>query len=250
MRGRLIPLSAPRTFVGDLIHFAVPSVPVQREMHIPDVADARGRGIPRVPWPAVFLKAYARVAAGMPELRRAYVNWPWPRLVEYPRSVASITIERDYRGDPGVFVGKIKSPDGKSLAEVAARIRHFVEAPVEDVTTFRRQLHVSRLPRPARRLGWRLALNAPRLRGAVFGTFGLSTYSALGAESLHPLSPLTTTLNYGVISASGTVRVRLIYDHRVLDGATVARALAALEVELNTVILTELRGGPPLRLAG
>ena len=42
----------------------------------------------------------------------------------------------------------------------------------------------------------------------------------------HPLSVLTTTLNYGVIAADGTVDVRLIYDHRVMDGSSVARALA------------------------
>ena len=68
-----------------------------------------------------------------------------------------------------------------------------------------------------------LGLNSSaRPRPGQFGTFGLSVYSSLGAESLHPLSPLTTTLNYGVIDADGTVWVRLIYDHRVLDGATVA----------------------------
>ena len=56
------------------------------------------------------------------------------------------------------------------------------------------------------------------------GTFGVSVYSALGAESLHPLTPLTTALNYGVIQENGDVTVRVIYDHRVMDGATVARA--------------------------
>jgi pyruvate/2-oxoglutarate dehydrogenase complex dihydrolipoamide acyltransferase (E2) component len=74
------------------------------------------------------------------------------------------------------------------------------------------------------------------------GTFGLSVYSGLGAESLHPLSPLTTTLNYGVISARGAVTVRVTYDHRVMDGTTVARALARLETVLNEDLCKELRG--------
>ncbi len=56
-----------------------------------------------------------------------------------------------------------------------------------------------------------------------------------------PLSPLTTTLNYGVIAANGDVPVRLIYDHRVMDGATVARALARLADVLDGAILGELR---------
>ncbi len=68
----------------------------------------------------------------------------------------------------------------------------------------------------------------------------MSVYSGLGAESLHPLSPLTTTLNYGVIDSQGRVQVRLVYDHRVLDGATVARALVRLEEVLNQEMVGEL----------
>jgi pyruvate/2-oxoglutarate dehydrogenase complex dihydrolipoamide acyltransferase (E2) component len=53
---------------------------------------------------------------------------------------------------------------------------------------------------------------------------------------------LTTTLNYGVIEPDGTVCVRIIYDHRVFDGAVVARALVRLEEVLNGPLLDELRG--------
>ena len=53
--------------------------------------------------------------------------------------------------------------------------------------------------------------------------------------------PLTTTLNYGVIDGEGKVTVRVIYDHRVVNGATVARALARLEEILNTSLVAEIR---------
>jgi hypothetical protein len=43
--------------------------------------------------------------------------------------------------------------------------------------------------------------------------------------------------------------VRLIYDHRVVDGATVARALARLEEVLCTLLVSELSARGP-RLAG
>jgi pyruvate/2-oxoglutarate dehydrogenase complex dihydrolipoamide acyltransferase (E2) component len=43
--------------------------------------------------------------------------------------------------------------------------------------------------------------------------------------------------------------VRITYDHRVLDGATVARALAELERVLTHEILTELRDLPPAQAA-
>jgi hypothetical protein len=85
-----------------------------------------------------------------------------------------------------------------------------------------------------RRLVWWVGLNMSGYRRARnFGTFGVSVYSGLGAEALHPLSPLTTTLNYGIIGEDGTVDVRIIYDHRVMDGSTLARALVELEEVLN-----------------
>src|SRR3954454_10923594 len=103
-------------------------------------------------------------------------------------------------------------------------------------------LRTSRLPRPLRRALWWVCLNVSgRKRAKHLGTFGISVYSGLGAASLHPLSPLTTTLNYGVIEPNGSVDVRLIYDHRVLDGSTIARALLDLEQVLNNQILVEMR---------
>src|SRR5262249_41183540 len=68
-----------------------------------------------------------------------------------------------------------------------------------------------------------------------------SVVASLGAGSLHILSPMTTTLNYGTFEPDGSLDVRLTYDHRVLDGASVARAMAALEEVLHGQILDELR---------
>src|SRR5437764_1211204 len=76
--GRRIPLSLPRRFVGDLLHFArkVPSVPVQRRLLLDRVRLAREGAAGRPSWCALFLKAYGLVAAEVPELRRAYLPWP------------------------------------------------------------------------------------------------------------------------------------------------------------------------------
>jgi hypothetical protein len=90
---------------------------------------------------------------------------------------------------------------------------------------------------------WWIGLNLwPRKRAKLMGTFGITVYGGLGSSSLHPLTTATATLNWGVIDADGGVDVRLIYDHRVLDGATVARALADLEARLNGEIADELSG--------
>jgi hypothetical protein len=246
MRGRTIRLSPMRRFICDLLwaSASVPTVPVQRRMNLAPLARARTAHPLRPSWAAIFVKAYARVAAEVPELRRAYVKFPWPRLYEYPVSAAAVTVERDFDGEKAIFIGRIGKPEMLDLVEVHHRIRRFREIPIDHSREFCRTLALSRLPLPLRRALWWVGLNLPRQRGNYFGTFALSVYSGLGAESLHPISPVTVTLNYGVIGPEGDVDVRLIYDHRVMDGATVARALGRLETELNGPILEELRKPP------
>lgn len=250
MHGRPIPLSPPRRFLVDLLEVAtaIPSVPVQRRMQLGAVSLARKLSPDRPCWPALFLKAYALVACQMPELRRAYVKLPWAQLYKYPLSVASIAVERTYQDEAAVFFGKISDPARMSVYEIDKRIRRFATDPIETIKPFCKLLRLSKWPRPVRKLALWLGLNLPRTRAGQFGTFGLSVYSSLGAESLHPLSPLTTTINYGVIDECGEVDVRIIYDHRVLDGATVARALAELEARLTGEILAELQENSSLIL--
>jgi len=210
-------------------------------MNLAAVVAARTACRERPRWTAIFAKAYGLASAEFPVLRRAYVKIPRPQLYEYPTSAVSIMFERDYRGEPGLFSHLIKDPDRLPLADLNGAIGRIADAPVEEVKDFRRQLRLAGLPRPLRRLLWWIALNSGRQRGNYFGTFGLSVYSALNAESLHPLSPLTTLLNYGVIAGAGTVDVRIMYDHRVMDGATVARVLARLEEILNGPVVAELK---------
>src|SRR5205823_4346706 len=85
-------------------------------------------------------------------------------------------------------------------------------------------------------LHWSGAKRAKRM-----GTMGLSVYAGLGASSLHPLSPLSYVLNYGVMDDAGRIEVRLIYDHRIVDGATIARALTTMEEIMLGPIQNELR---------
>lgn len=242
--GRYLPLSLPRRFVGDLLHFArkVPTVPVEREMNVQRLMAARSAMAKPVSWVAIFTKAYALATRQFPELRRAYMTFPWSRLYEHPFSVASVAVERDYQGEKAVFIGHLRAPENQSLSGLDAHLKKLKEDPVESFGTFRRALRVSRLPWPLRRFIWWMGLNSsgPKRAGRV-GTFSVSVYSSFGAGSLHPLSPLTTALTYGVIRTDGAVPVRLVYDHRVMDGATVARALAYTEHVLHTDITAELQ---------
>ena len=249
MRGRSIALTPLRRLVIDLTYFAVPSIPVERRMALGVIAALRAACPERPAWTAIFAKAFATVARDTPVLRRAYVRLPLPRLYEYPESTASIAIEREHDGDVGLLFFRIAHPDAIPLLELSRMIRSATTAPVEDVSVFRRALRVSRLPLLLRRLIWWFGLNAGRARGNYFGTFGISVYANLGAESLHPISPLTTVINYGTIRNVGETAVRAMYDHRVMDGTAVATTLQRVEETLHTVIADELRALVPQRAA-
>lgn len=241
-------LSLSRRFIGDLMAFAqrVPTVPMQRKMRLADVYAARKAWPEHISWCAIFIKAYSIVSKRRPELRRSFIPFPWAHLYEHPQNVASFSLERNYQGEESVFFGQIAEPEALSLIELNAIVRHYKAAPIDSVPSYRHALLLSRFPQFVRRFIWWLGLCTDgRYRAYFFGTFGISVVAQLGAAGLHILSPLTTTLNYGTFEEDGSLDVRLVYDHRVLDGANVARAIVELEEVLHNEILAELQAGPP-----
>ncbi|KQV68461.1 hypothetical protein [Rhizobium sp. Root1220] len=242
MKGRAIRLSPSRRLVGDLMRFSigVPRVTVQRQMNLDALLRTRAALEERPSWTVLFLKGYALLSAETPELRRAYVKWPRRQLYEYPESVASIAHERELDGERVVLLTTIRCPEEQSIPDLGASIHAARSSPVLEVKQFRRALKIARAPGPVRWLLMWLGLNIGRQRARFFGTFQLSVYSGLGAESLNPLTPLTTLLNYGPIDENGLVTVRIHYDHRVMDGANVARALERFEIILNNQVAAEV----------
>ena len=244
MRGRTIRLSAARRLVGDLMRFSIgiPRVTVQRQMNIRALLDARSGCDPRPSWTVLFLKGYALLSKEIPDLRRAYIKFPRHQLYEYPESVASIAHEREHEGERIVLLSTIKSPEQRPIPELEKLIHEARSLPIAEIKEFRRSLKLACAPALLRwSLMW-LGLNLGRKRARYFGTFQLSVYSGLGAESLNPLTPLTTLLNYGPIDKNGAVTVRIHYDHRVMDGASIARALERFERILNGEVVDELKG--------
>ena len=243
VNGHRVGLSVPRRFVCDLLHASrhAPIITFERRMDLAGVAAARKAAARPPAWVLLFAKAFAAVAARRPELRRAYLPTPWPHLWEADESVASVAVEREYRGEPGVFFGFLNAPDKHPLAELAAVLDAWKAGPVDEVVPFRRQIKFTRLPRPARRLLWWYATAwSGKIKARNFGTFGVSLTGASGATALNLIGPLTAALNTGVVRDDGTVDVRLHFDHRVMDGMPAARALAEMEEYLRTEIVAEL----------
>jgi len=242
-KGCMIPISGPRRFINDLVHFArrVPSVPVSRSMNIGRLIEPRLAHPAKPSWSTLFMKAYAIVAAENPPLRRSMLTWPWLRIYQHPQSLCSLAVERTHNGEEGVFVGLFRAPEAQSIRQIQQSINSYKNDPLDSIGYFRQALRVSRVPTTIRRFLWWATLNVSGVKRAKrFGTFGLTSYGSLGAESLHPISPLTTTVTFGPIDPRGAVCVKIIYDHRVLDGAYIARRLLDLEIALHGLVLDEL----------
>jgi hypothetical protein len=244
IRGKRIAVSPARAVVLELLHHArkSPSLPLAKTMHLgPLLMPRKAAG---VSWTALFVKAYGLTALEHPELRRAFIPYPRKHYYEHPESSAAILVEREWQGENAVLGGRLRAPEERRLADIDEVLRDFRERPVWDVNYFRQTLRLGRLPAFVRRfVFWHSLYLSGAWRAKRFGTFMISSLGNLGVEQFHPLTFLTTYLTYGPIDAAGDVTVKIIYDHRVLDGRTVARALGTLEETLTGPVLAEVRAG-------
>jgi hypothetical protein len=243
MRGRRIALSPARRIISDLMRYAiaVPGVPTERMMDLAPVIAARNAVPYRPAWAGIFAKALALTAREFPDLRRAYIKWPWPYLYEYPQSAVTITINREHEGEPCVLPLTIRDPASYPIRAIADTIDLHVRAPIMEITAFRRALSIGRLPGLLRRpLVW-IGYNVPRSRAAYFGTCAVTSVSFTGSELMYVPTPTTTLLTFGVFGPDGRTPVRLVVDHRVMDGMQFAAILERLEAIMHGPILEELR---------
>lgn len=239
-----IPLSLPRRFICDLMHFArqVPTIPMQRRMNIINVAVAREKSISRPSWCAIFVKAFAIVCDRHDALRRSFISFPRPRLYQPAGTIASVAVAREYEGENCTFFTQVRSPEERSLKRIDDHLELCKSRPLT-YGMFRRALFVSKFPTPLRRLMWWWGLNTSGARREkYFGTFGISVTASLGAAALFQWTPHGIALNYGVMDDRGNIDVRLMYDHRIWDGAFIAKMLEELETVLKEQIMFELRG--------
>ncbi len=179
-------------------------------LSLPDVVAARALATPRPSWRAVFLKAFAHVAAANPLLRRCLVPWPISRVYQHPETIAIASVERS----DGIGFVRVTRPEKLRLSEIDALLEGEGSPP----------------PRHSRLLRLGVAWSGS-FRAQRFGTMSIGP---------HPLPILMPALHHGLIDKD-EVDVRLTYDRRILDDEDAIRVLAALEDVLHERILTELR---------
>ena len=125
----------------------------------------------RPSWTAIFTKAYALVSDQFPELRRAYIQWPYTHLVEFPRPIATIACERHIEDENAVLFAHVKYPAESTLKETTDLLHRYSDQPVAEIPAFHRVLRIAGWPRPIRRLLWWFGLNLPRQRARYFELF-------------------------------------------------------------------------------
>ncbi len=254
-RGRSIPLSLPRRWISDMLHFAmkVPVVAAERTLRIRTLVEAR-RATPFAPsWYATMLKAFAMVSERIPELRRAYMPYPWPHFYEHPFSVGSVVINREYEGEPATFLCPVLHPERLPLTKLHDKLQSLQNDPVEKHGSMRRLIRTSKFPRQIRRLLWAMGLYlSGGLRAGNFGTFSINTNAkGRGIRTLQFVTPITSVFYFGLPSSEGNMDTQLAFDHRVFDGVTAYRIGTELESVLNKELSTETRlSGRPHGQAG
>lgn len=236
------PLADGRGLVADIAMLAqrIPLFPVDRTMRLDGVAEARASARQRIGWAAAFLKAYGLVAREMPMLRSWIAGRFGTCLATSSESVAVLAVNRSAGAVDRLFFPRLPRPEATPLPALQRFIDRCARQPVEEM--FKRQLELDALPGPLRRaiLRWNLRSTSPK-RPARVGTFSLSTLAGMQASNhFHP-TLCTTSLSYRPLEPDGRCVVTLIADHRVLDGAAVAAALARLERVLETEVAAELR---------
>ena len=245
---RYIPLSLPRKWMCDFVHFASksPAVGGTILIQVGDLMKARARHQPMISWGAILIKTIALAADKWPELRRAYMPLPWPHLYEHPYSVATVVVERKWRNEAAVFCDQIKRPNEKSLSQIDFDLRTIKHAKVESLGAFRRLIRTTKYPLLLRRLMWRIALQGSgRLKAKYFGTFSINAIIARRVYPTQAATPLTFSVYYGPAKRDGEMPLHIFFDHRVIDASFVSRMGPDFEAILNGEILAELEGASP-----
>jgi hypothetical protein len=229
-----------------MLYFAksVPVVAGERTLRVRRLVEARRATTHAPSIYASVLKAMGIVSMRVPELRRAYMPFPWPRLYEHPHSVATTIINRKFGDEDATFLCPLLHPEREPLTKIQSKLDRLRNDPVEQHGSLRRLVRHSRYPRPIRRAMWAAGLRfSGSLRAGMFGTFAINSVAGLRSRMLQFMTPITTVLYVGSPNKDGEMDVQLAFDHRVYDGTTTVRIAVELERVLNNEIATEIRAG-------
>lgn len=238
----LRPLDHERYLVWDLLR---ETDPYYLNHHLFDVdfgaieADRCRRRQDRRPVPsfvAYALAAYGRVLDRHRILNSYLRLWPRTRLAVYDRVDVALTIEREADGRRIVLLSLLTDAGHRSVDEIHAFLQHRRTAPLADLPEYDSYRRMLRIPAWCRWHLFQLVVKPfPGWMQQLVGTTAFTSIGRFGTTLTTPLSPRTVTMSLGRVEPrprahDGAVTIRpsawvtLTYDHRVVDGAEIARA--------------------------
>lgn len=241
--GKTIKLSNARKSMVDYMACCrnIPTIHIERRINIGELAKVREQSNPKPGWLACFIKAYALAGGIIPQMRWSYLTFPYERIFEHTYSAATVAIEREVNQEKIVFGFRISQPETRSLIVIDQLLKSAREEQVEKIPAFRRSIDFGHWPKLIRRFLMWYGLNLKgSLRYRHFGTFGVSSIVAGGADLMTPQCPLSTMLTFGEIDIEQFITLRMGFDHRVMDGMAAARILKEVENQLKTTVQSEL----------
>jgi hypothetical protein len=244
-KSRYRPVPLHRRWINDIIHFGKKGhvAGCAWRINLAPALAARAAREPAIGWTAMWIKALALVSRRHPELRTAYLPFPWARLYLHPDCVCTVAIERTWQGYSAVFFEQIRQPDTIALTDLDALLRRLKQEPVESFGSFRRMIRFARPPVLVRRLIWSAVLYwSGALRAKYMGTCVLNPFPT-GGSVIQSTTPISFLVYFGLVQSNGDTEVQVLFDHRVMDGIDAYRFLRSIEATLNREIVAELKQG-------
>jgi pyruvate/2-oxoglutarate dehydrogenase complex dihydrolipoamide acyltransferase (E2) component len=157
-------------------------------------------------------------------------------LRRFDQVVAKIAFDRRIRDTQAVVSGLAPDADRASLAELDAIIRYFKTCDVQTAPELAGMRALHRLPWPLAAVAFRMATGRLRRRPDVLGTFSVSSLGHRAVSGFYPLGGTAVSIGVGrvrdrpvvrdgAIVTAPTMRLGLVFDHRVFDGALAADLL-------------------------
>ena len=100
-------------------------------MRLAEVIEARQHAVPQPSWAAIMTKAFALAAREHPQMRQAFLEFPWGHIGEFEYQVGTVVITRRVGNEDIVFFARLPEPEKRSLRELDDLIRFHQQVPLD-----------------------------------------------------------------------------------------------------------------------
>lgn len=205
-------------------------------------AYAEGRSYSTV---AYLLHEAARVLSAHPEANAAIRGHMRPRVARYRPVHGKLTLDKTIGGQRVVLPVVLRHLQSSDLDRIQRQINRFRDGDPATMPEFGPARLLHRLPLPIGRLAFRAGVRPLARRTAAMGTFAVTSLGHRPVDSFFSVGGTTITLGVGStrerpvardgqVIIAPTMRLSLIFDHRVIDGAEAADVLAEIKNHLES----------------